>query len=87
MYTRGQFAAMCNIGRKALRLYHEEGILVPVYINKDNGYHYYDDDQIGTVQKIKQLRKLGLSIFEIRQIIDGNADEKAIIESKIKETG
>jgi DNA-binding transcriptional MerR regulator len=35
MYTRGQFAVMGNIGRKALRLYHEEGLLVPVFTNKD----------------------------------------------------
>ncbi|MCR5168615.1 MAG: MerR family transcriptional regulator [Oscillospiraceae bacterium] len=86
MITRGQFAVMGNVGRKALRLYQEEGILIPVYINKDNGYHYYDESQLETLEKIKRFRKLGLSLFEIRQILDGNASETEIIEGRIKET-
>ena len=32
MYTRGQFAVIGKVGRKALRLYHEEGLLVPACI-------------------------------------------------------
>ena len=86
MYTRGQFAVMCNVGKKALRLYHEEGLLIPVYINEDNGYHYYDETQIEILEQIKQYRKLGLSLFEIKQILDGKESETNIIESKIKET-
>ena len=86
MYTRGQFAVMGNVGMKALRLYHEEGLLIPVYINKDNGYHYYDGSQLITLEKIKQLRKLGASLFEIKQILDGKVSESDIIESRIKET-
>ena len=42
MYTRGQFALIGKVGRKALRLYDEEGLLVPVAVNGENGYHYYD---------------------------------------------
>ena len=86
MYTRGQFAVMGNVGRKALRLYHEEGLLVPVYINEANGYHYYDEKQLETLERIKRYRKLKLSLFEIRQILDGKASEKELIESKISET-
>ncbi len=84
-YTRGQFAVMGNVGRKALRLYHEEGILVPVYINEENGYHYYDESQLETLEKIKKFRKIGLSLFEIKQILDGKVDETEIIDSKISE--
>ena len=85
-YTRGQFAVMGNVGRKALRLYHEEGLLVPVSINEENGYHYYDDTQLETLEKIKRLRKIGLSLFEIKQILDGKIQEEEIIDSKIRET-
>lgn len=77
---------MGNVGMKALRLYHEEGLLIPVYTNEDNGYHYYDESQLVTLEKIKQLRKMGASLFEIKQILDGNVSETVIIESKIKET-
>ena len=86
MYTRGQFAVMGNVGRKALRLYHVEGLLVPIYINEENGYHYYDESQLEILEKIKRFRKIGLSLFEIKQILDGKADETEIIESKISET-
>ena len=86
MYTRGQFAVMGSVGRKALRIYHEEGLLVPVFTNAENGYHYYDEKQLATLERIKQYRKLGLSLFEIKQILDGRALEAEIIESKIAET-
>ena len=85
-YTRGQFAVMGNVGRKALRLYHEEGLLVPVSINEENGYHYYDDTQLEILERIKRLRKIGLSLFEIKQVLDGKVQEEEIINSKIRET-
>ena len=85
-YTRGQFAVMGNVGRKALRLYHEEGLLVPVSINEENGYHYYDDTQLEILERIKRLRKIGLSLFEIKQVLDGKVQEEEIVNSKIRET-
>ena len=86
MYTSGQFAMMGNVGRKALRIYREEGLLIPVMTNEENGYHYYDESQLSTLETIKRLRSIGLSLFEIKQIINGEADEKDIVKSKIKET-
>ncbi|MCR5762784.1 MAG: MerR family transcriptional regulator [Treponema sp.] len=85
MYTRGQFAIIGKVGRKALRLYDEEGLLVPVAVNGENGYHYYDKSQLATLEKIKKLRKIGLSLFEIKQILEGKADEKELVGIKIKE--
>ena len=86
MYTSGQFAMMGNVGRKALRIYREEGLLIPVMTNEENGYHYYDESQLSTLETIKRLRSIGLSLFEIKQIIYGEADEKDIVQSKIRET-
>jgi len=85
MYTRGQFAIIGKVGRKALRIYHEEGLLEPVAVNGENGYNYYDENQLAVLEKIKSLRKIGLSLFEIKQILDGKANEKKLIDSKIKE--
>ena len=86
MYTTGQFAILGNVGRKALRLYREEGLLVPVYTNDENGYHYYEESQLSVLETIKRLRSIGLSLFEIKKIIAGEADEKTVISGKIKET-
>lgn len=86
MLTSGQFAVMGNVGRKALRLYREEGLLVPALTSDENGYHYYDEEQLATLEIIKRLRGVGLSLFEIKQILAGEVDEKVIVKSKIKET-
>lgn len=86
MYTSGQFAIVGNVGRKALRLYREEGILVPAFTNDENGYHYYEESQLSVLDTIKRLRGIGLSLYEIKKIIDGEVDEKTVISGKIKET-
>ena len=49
MYTRGQFAIIGKVGRKALRIYHEEGLLVPAFVNGENGYHYYEESQLAVL--------------------------------------
>ena len=85
MYSRGQFAIIGKVGRKALRIYHEEGLLVPAFINGENGYHYYDESQLEVLEKIKRLRKIGLSLYEIKLVLKGKATEKELVESKIRE--
>lgn len=85
MYSSGKFAMMGNVGRKALRIYRDEGLLIPVLTNKENGYHYYDESQLATLETIKRLRSVGISLFEIRQILNGEADEKDIVKSRILE--
>ncbi len=85
MYTRGQFAIIGKVGRKALRIWDEEGLLTPSFVNEENGYNYYDESQLITLEKIKRLRKIGLSIYEIKQIFAGKSSEKELIDSKIRE--
>ena len=85
MYTRGQFAIIGKVGRKALRIYHEEGLLIPAFVNEENGYHYYEESQLAVLEKIKRLRKIGLSLYEIKQVLEGKAEESQLIDSKIKE--
>ncbi len=86
MYTSGQFAMIGNVGRKALRLYREEGLLIPASKNEENGYYYYDESQLSRLETIKRLRSIGITLFEIKQILNGEVSEKEILSSKIKET-
>lgn len=85
MYTRGQFAVIGNVGRKALRLYEEAGILVPACVNEENGYHYYTPQQLADLEKIKAYRKIGFSLMEIRQVLEGKLNEEEAIKSRIQE--
>ncbi len=75
MYTRGQLAIIGKVGRKALRLYEESGILIPEVTNEQNGYRYYSEDQLMDLLRIKEYRRLGLSLKEIKQILSGKVDE------------
>lgn len=41
----GQMAKMNRVSEKAPRLYHENGILVPAYVDESSGRRYYDIQQ------------------------------------------
>lgn len=85
MYTRGQFAVIGNVGRKAFRLYEEAGILTPACVNEENGYHYYEPQQLTDLEKIRAYRKIGLSLIEIRQVLEGKLDGEEVINSRLRE--
>lgn len=41
LYKIGMFASMNRVTIKALRYYDEQKLLVPVYVDEENGYRYY----------------------------------------------
>ena len=46
LYRIGMFAAMNRVTIKALRFYEEQNLLLPAYINYENGYRFYELSQI-----------------------------------------
>lgn len=62
---------MVNITKKNIRFYEEQGLLSPQR-NIENGYRDYSEQDVEILQQIKLLRKLGVPIDEIRQILAGN---------------
>jgi DNA-binding transcriptional MerR regulator len=75
MYSIGDFSKITGLTVKALRYYHEEGLLVPSAVDEQTGYRYYDRAKIETARLIVHLRSLDLSIDEIRQILRAAADD------------
>jgi DNA-binding transcriptional MerR regulator/effector-binding domain-containing protein len=72
MQTRipiGDFAKMTHLSVKALRHYHDVGILHPAEIDASSGYRYYDPGQIVTAQVIRRFRDLGMPLDEIRALL------------------
>ncbi|EDD5412302.1 MerR family transcriptional regulator [Salmonella enterica subsp. enterica serovar Enteritidis] len=65
MYQIGLFSRICHVTIKTLHYYNETGLLVPAYINPENGYRFYSSDQLLKFQQIAGLRQLGFSIPEI----------------------
>ncbi len=59
--------------------------MIPNQISENNGYRYYCDEQLNELNRIKEYRRYGLSLKEIKQIISGNIDEKiALAERNIQ---
>lgn len=66
----GQMAKMNNISEKALRRYHDYGLLHPSRIDGQTGYRYYSVEQSMIVDTIRRLQFMGFSFEEIKRIQD-----------------
>ncbi len=58
-----------GITRKNIRFYEEQGLLSPE--RADNGYREYGQEDIRRLMQVKLLRKLGVSIEEIKKLFQG----------------
>lgn len=84
MYKIGDFSKMSKVTIKALRYYEKEGLLKPVFIDKNTSYRYYETSQLVEVSKIISLRQAGIPIKEIKKILNGE-DIVTILKSRKKE--
>ena len=65
----GDFARATHLSIKALRHYHEQGLLEPAAIDQASGYRRYGLDQIATAQIIRRFRDLGMPLDDIRDVL------------------
>ncbi len=80
MFTIGEFSRITQLSVKALRLYHDQGLLTPVKIDADSGYRYYDEKSIQHAEVIKFLKSLDLSLEAIHDIITRHTQDADILE-------
>ena len=71
-YSIGEFSAITGLSVKALRHYHELGVLEPASIDEATGYRYYADAQVAAAATIAELRALDMPLSEIRQVLAGH---------------
>ena len=68
------------VSKKTLRLYREMGLLAkPVQVDEVTGYCFYSYDQCSTIDMIQQLQTLGISLAEIKELLEGD-DSADIVE-------
>lgn len=72
MFRIGEFSKICQIPVSALRYYADIGLLPPAKVDPATGYRYYSADQLPHLNRILALRDLGLSLDQIRQVLDEN---------------
>lgn len=69
-FSIGEFSRMTRVTVKALRLYHERGILVPDFVDPESGYRYYAKDQVNDARVVQSLKAMDFSLSEIRDVLD-----------------
>lgn len=65
----GDFSRMTHLSVKALRHYHEIGILEPAQVDRFTGYRSYDTTQVSTALVIRRLRALQMPLDGIRSVL------------------
>jgi DNA-binding transcriptional MerR regulator len=78
----GDFSRMTYLSVKALRHYHDIGVLEPAEIDPASGYRFYLPSQVGLAQMIRRLRDLGMPLEEVRTILqapDPDTRDKTLV--------
>lgn len=81
--TIGDFSRMTTLSVKALRHYHEIGLLEPAAVDPDSGYRIYDVDQVPTAQVIRRLKDLGMTLDDVKRVLqapDVGSRNQAIVD-------
>ncbi len=65
----GEFARLSRLSPKALRLYDELGLLVPAEVDAETGYRWYADTQLERARVVALLRRIGVPLARIRDIL------------------
>lgn len=75
--TIGALSRQSRLSLKALRLYHELGLLRPAEVDDATGYRYYRANQVKLARLIGLLRQLGMPLDRIAQVLDAPEDQQA----------
>ena len=81
--TIGEFSKMTYLSVKALRHYHDVGLLEPAEIDPSSGYRRYGTDQVATAQAIRRFRDLDMPIDQVRAVLlapDDASRNRAILD-------
>lgn len=83
----GDFSRMTHLSVKALRHYHDLGLLEPSGVDQSTGYRSYDLSQVPTAQVIRRFRDLDMPVEHIKAILKaGDVDRRnALIVAHLKQ--
>ena len=81
----GEFSRLMQTSVKTLRHYEQIGLLLPDEVDEATGYRYYRMEQMQRLNAIKDLKSLGFSLDEIKDIYDDDTHTPSleILEAKI----
>ncbi len=76
MLTIGTFARFAGVSVRALHHYEQVGLLAPSQINPQTGYRRYEPHQLPRLHRIVALKELGLSLAQVRLLLDDLSAEQ-----------
>src|ERR1700704_1839569 len=82
----GDFSLMTSLSKKALRHYHELGLLEPAHIEAHTGYRFYHTSQVDHAHIIRRFRSLDMSIPDIKALLstDDMGERNEIITTHLR---
>lgn len=72
-----------EIPRATIRFYEKENLISPK--RNDNSYREYSEEDVKLLKKIIILRKIGLPVSDIKNLLDGNFSLQPLLEKNISE--
>lgn len=82
MYSIGEFSRIGSITTKTLRYYDEIGLLHPAYVDEENHYRYYAEEQVQKILFIAELKRYDLRLEQIKAIIE--SEDQSLLEYFLK---
>ena len=87
MYKISQLAHKFGLSRSTLLYYDRTGVLAPS-ARSEAGYRLYNDDDVTRLEAICAYRRAGLSLDDIRAILDNlDAPEREVLERRLHQLG
>ena len=83
--TSKEMEQRSGVPRANIRYYEAQGLLTPQ--RGKNGYRAYSQGDLETLEKIKLLRRLGISVEELRNLRQGTEDLSAVLDRRLAELG
>lgn len=77
----GDLTEQARVTQRTVRYYECIGLL-PHALREGHGHHYYSEGTLARLRKIGQLKQLGLSLDEIRDVIDPYFTDPSGIQPK-----
>ena len=74
--TIGKLAKLAEVSTDTLRFYEDESLLMPAK-KTEAGYRLYGDDAVRRLDFIKHAQHCGMTLLEIRQLLELRADDNS----------
>lgn len=84
LYKIGMFAQMNHVTVKTLHFYEDQGLLLPAFVDAENGYRYYTMDQMAVLHQITALKQAGFKLQDIKMLQNGTRPSTLLQKKKIE---